>query len=112
MLRFIALSAVTLGSVCLGTVTIADEARADSSDDAFYDMLTMEGLDCESKYFNCPDGPSDLIDIGMAACGEMMRGASKAETVAMLGDVKASMSRKQVLTFVNIAAAVYCPNYL
>ena len=108
----LSVSAVTLGAVGLGTVTAAGEARADSRDDTFYDMLTMEGLDCESKYFRCPDGSGDLVAIGMSACGEMMRGASKSDTVSKLGDLKPSMSRKQVLTFVNIAAAVYCPNYL
>ena len=104
--------AVTLGLVCLGIVTGANEARADSRDDTFYDMLTIEDLDCESKYFSCPRGPANLVGIAQAACGEMMRGASKSETVAKLGDIKLSMSRKQVLTFINISAAVYCPLYL
>ena len=112
MRRYIALPAVALGAVCLGIVTGANAARADSLDDSFYDMLTMQGLDCESTYFSCPDGPENLVKLGYSTCGEMMRGASKSATVAKIGDLKPSMGRKQVLMFVNIAATAYCPNYL
>ena len=112
MHRYIALPAFTLGVVCLGIVAGANEARADSLEDTFYDMLTMKEIDCESKHFNCPDGPRNLVKIGYAACGEMMRGASKSETVAKLGDLKPTMSRKEVLTFINISATAFCPSYL
>ena len=104
--------AIAMVAACGALLFEAGTAHADNTDDAFLKVLARQGLSCDAVHATCPDGPSDLIQLGHAICREFTDGTDL-DTVgrSILRSTHGNLSRPQVGALMGASISAYCPKY-
>ena len=87
----------------------AGTASADTTDDTYLEMINASGLGCGQGPFACPNGESDMIQIGRSICRQLTHGNSSLAVSQQILRQKPGVQPEMVVRVVAIAKTAYCP---
>src|SRR6185295_1392214 len=84
-------------------------AGADTDDENYLKLINASGLGCGQGPFACPNGDSDMIQIGRAICRQLTHGNSSLMVSQQIMRQKPGVQPELVVRLVAAAKTVYCP---
>jgi hypothetical protein len=84
-------------------------AGADTTDDNYLNLINTNGLGCGQGPFACPNGDSDMIQVGRAICRQLTHGNSSLAVSQAIMRQKPGVQPDIVVRLVAAAKTAYCP---
>jgi hypothetical protein len=91
------------------SLALAGMAGADTNDDNYLSLINAGGLGCGQGPFACPNGDSDMIQIGHAICRQLTHGNSSLMVSQQILRQKPGVQPDMVVRLVAAAKTAYCP---
>jgi hypothetical protein len=91
------------------SLVVAAAAGADTEDDTYLSLINANGLGCGQGPFACPNGDSDMIQIGRAICRQLTHGNSSLAVSQAILRQKPGVQPDMVVRLVATAKTAYCP---
>lgn len=90
-------------------LAFAGPAGADTNDENYLGLINAGGLGCGQGPFECPNGDSDMVQIGRAICRQLTHGNSSLAVSQAILRQKPGVQPEMVVRLVAVAKAAYCP---
>jgi hypothetical protein len=90
-------------------LAFAGQAGADTNDDNYLGLINASGLGCGQGPFSCPNGDSDMVQIGRAICRQLTHGNSSLSVSQQILRQKPGVQPEMVVRLVAAAKSAYCP---
>jgi hypothetical protein len=105
---FVSMVVAAAASLAFACPAGADTDPA-AEDQTYLDLLNANGLGCGQGPFGCPNGESDLVQIGRAICRQLTHGNSSLSVSKQIIRQKPDAQPDAVVRLVSAAKTAYCP---
>ena len=102
---------VSIVVAAAASLAFACPAGADTAadDQAYVNLINANGLGCGQGPFSCPNGDSDMVQIGRAICRQLTHGNSSLAVSQAILRQKPGVQPDVVVRLVAAAKTSYCP---
>jgi hypothetical protein len=100
---------VSIVVAAAASLAFAGPAGADTADENYLGLINASGLGCGQGPFECPNGDSDMVQIGRAICRQLTHGNSTLAVSQAIMRQKPGVQPEMVVRLVAAAKTAYCP---
>jgi hypothetical protein len=100
---------VSIVVAAAASLAFAGAAGADSVDQSYLDLINANGLGCGQGPFSCPNGDSDMVQIGRSICRQLTHGNSSLAVSQAILRQKPGVQPDMVVRLVAASKTAYCP---